>query len=90
MAAGFRPATVRSSRELRAGAPGFRRPSWVCAKQSVAGPTCHRNRHGARLSLQTTEWTADVRARYDQDRWRATVGGEVFAVALASAKRFGV
>lgn len=38
-----RPATVRSSHEIRAGAPGFRRPIEVCAKQSVAGPTCHRN-----------------------------------------------
>lgn len=33
---------VRSSREMRAGTPGFRRLLGVCVKQSVAGPSRRR------------------------------------------------
>jgi hypothetical protein len=83
------PVTVRSSREIRAGALGFRRPSRVRAKQSVAGPTCHRTDTGHTIKITRTPVAhgKPVRSTAIQTRWCLYVEPKSGATSTRSRQR---
>jgi hypothetical protein len=79
----------------KSGSTGFQAAPRVCAKQSVAGPTCHRTDtgHTIKINPEAIREPQTGKVHCKQTRWclncRARLGDNIYAVATASARHFG-